>query len=116
MAIHGPWYISVAAVQGYLRATGKQPSTDGPDFERAELALIDIAREVVASGKEGKEMDSGVQQFRGPRPLRLRLRVSYERRGEGDLPQLIEVLPDHEGRTGAYSRSAPGRKHGRGRH
>lgn len=113
--IEGPWYISKAAVQDYLQIIGKPWADDGPDFDAAEIALVEIARSIVAAGKEGTPQDSGALQYRGPRPLRLRLTVAPEARKEGSKPQLMRVRPDHEGRAGAYTRSAPGRKHGGGR-
>jgi hypothetical protein len=105
--IQGPWYVTVSAVRDYLRIRGKPESDDGPDFEQAESELVELARAIVATGKSGVELDSGAYRFRGPKPLRLRLTVTYDKRPEGNLPQLVAVAPDHEARVGAYSRSAP---------
>jgi hypothetical protein len=92
-----PWYITIAAVEQYCAIKLVSPEVDF-HFSRAETELKTYAREIVAAGKEGKLMDSDMRQFRSPNSYRYRLLVSYASRAEGDLPQLIAVKPDHEGR------------------
>lgn len=106
MTIKGPWYISAQAVRDLLGIKGLRVADDGPEFDRAELELIELAERVVADRKEPKPM-GGLLMYRGPRPLRLRLIVSESERAEGSHPQLVGVKPDHEGRAGSYTRSAP---------
>jgi hypothetical protein len=106
MSTKSPWYISARAVTEYLAITDRDSDGEDAAFFRAEQELAALATKIVAAGKTGKELDSGAYQFRGGKPLRLRLIVSYERRDEGDLPQLVMVKPDHEGRAGSYSRSS----------
>lgn len=104
MPIEGPWYIAVAAVREYLAITGLDPDDEGRDYDTAERELVEIAREVVRSGKTGAELDSGAIRYRGPRPLRLRLTVVPSPRREGGKPQLVRVQPDHESRAaGSYT-------------
>lgn len=100
----GPWYISASAVRDYLRITGRPVVEDGPEFERAERELIDVARNCVASDRQVRHLRSGLLQYRGPRPLKLRLIVSEAPAPEGTLPQLVQVLPQSP-------RVAPGQQH-----
>jgi hypothetical protein len=82
-------------VQDYLSLRGRGPVTDGPEWDRAERELIEMAIETVASGRVPRAMDSGALRYRGPKPLRLALVVIHDARAEGDLPQLVRVLAGH---------------------
>lgn len=104
MPIQGPWYISVAAVRELLAIKGLDPDDEGSDFSDAERDLDEQARAIVAAGKAGRDLDSGAVQYRGGRPLRLRLTVAQAPRREGGKPQLVRVQADHEGRSaGPYT-------------
>lgn len=92
----GPWYVSARAVREYLALTGRPPVDDGPVWDEAEDELIDIAERTVAADRRPRVLRSGLVQYRGPRPLRLRLIVAPKPRAEGSLPQLVQVLPEHE--------------------
>lgn len=92
----GPWYISARAVQDYLAIMRRQAVTEGPIWDEAERELIDLA--TAAATREPKPYNDGALQYRGGRPLRLRFIVTHARRKEGDLPQLVRVLPDNDGR------------------
>jgi hypothetical protein len=95
----GPWYISARAVRDYLALRGRQIVDDGPAWDRAERELIEMAAATVASGREPRALDTGALRYRGPKPLRLGLVVVPAPRVEGDLPQLVRVLPSHGGET-----------------
>lgn len=99
MPTQGPWYISATAVRELMAIKGLPTADDGDAFEACELELIELARSIVASGKPGKDLDSGGIRYRGPNPLRLRLTVMPAPRREGSKPQLVQVRPDHEGRA-----------------
>lgn len=104
MPVQGPWYITVAAVKELMAIKGLRVADAGPDFDACEEELITQARAIVDSGKAGRELDSGAIQYRGGRPLRLRLTVNPAPRREGGKPQLVRVQADHEGRpAGAYT-------------
>jgi len=70
----GPWYISVRAVREYLAIVRRQESEES--FARAEGELADMAQKLVERGAEPRRLDSGLLQYRGGRPPRLRLSVS----------------------------------------
>lgn len=95
MTGRGPWYITASAVHDYAALARLGDSADDDVFARAEVALMELAEETVASGRKPRLMDSGALVYRGPRPLRLGLVVVTERRPEGPLPQLVRVLPEH---------------------
>lgn len=88
MTASGPWYLSARAVREYGRLARLDTSTDD-GFDRAAMAL----QEYVAQAHHVRDQDNGLQLWRGPRPLRLRLLVSTATRREGPLPQLVTVLP-----------------------
>lgn len=96
----GPWYISAAAVRDYLALRGRLVVDDGPAFDHASDELVRIAAETVASGRQPTPTDTGALRYRGPKPLRLRLIVTRGRRAEGDLPQLVAVLPGSDALRG----------------
>ena len=92
MAITGPWYITVRAVQDYLRLQGQPAVTEGPPFDRAAAALSQIAARLVARGPLVGEADSGALVYREGRPRRWRYTVQpapYD--DERTAPQLVRV-------------------------
>lgn len=96
---NSPWYITANAVRHYLELL-RRPDNE-QEFARAEKELMEIAAEAVEADRlgirRGKEVRPGLIQYRGPRPLRLGLRVSTVPRPEGPLPQLVDVTPSHAG-------------------
>lgn len=90
--MRGPWYISVRAVRDYLAIQRRPDVTEGTIFEHAEQELIDMAINTVASGRVVRPMRTGAKIHKGPRPLQLRF-IVVDSRGEGDLPQLVNVWP-----------------------
>jgi len=96
----GPWYISARAVRDYLALRGRAVVDDGSDWDHAAVELGRLAEQTVASGRRPKTMESGALRYRGPKPLRLGLVVMPDPRPEGDLPQLVRVLPGHAGHHG----------------
>ena len=96
MTAHGPWYISARAVKEYAALARLGDANDPAIWDRAESELIAMARETAASGREPRPMRSGALRYRGPRPLRLTLIVTPGPRPEGDLPQLVRVLPESQ--------------------
>lgn len=107
----GLWYITPTAVRELLAIKGLPDAYDGPQYEQCEGELHEAARRVTAGDQQGRPLDSVATQYRGPRPLRLRLTVAPPRPGQ-PLPQLVRVQPDHEGRRGTYTDSAPERQTG----
>lgn len=105
----GPWYITPSAVRELLAIKGERDTPE--QRELAEAELLDIAGKITAGAQQGKPLDSGATQYRGPRPLRLRLTVVPGERADS-LPVLVRVQPDHEGRAGAYTQSSPERQTG----
>lgn len=106
----GPWIIGVSAVTDYLQICGRPIVSSGDDYDLAEMELAEIAQKIVERDRpgDGRPMPDNCVQYRGPRPMRLRLLVSFA----GERPRLVKVQPDHEGRSGAYTRSQPERKKG----
>jgi hypothetical protein len=78
--VTGKWFITPHAVRRYIERVDLSAS-----YEEALAELIRWSE--VARPK--KKIAPGVWLYRGPRPLRLRLRVSHK--GPG-LPQLMTVL------------------------
>lgn len=93
MPLQGPWYISARAIKEYLSLSGRDPLNED-HFAAGEDELARIT----SSAHHVRNQDNGLQLWRAhnlPAPLgRLRLLVSTARRGEGDLPQLVSVLPE----------------------
>lgn len=88
--MRGPWYITPQAVRDYLRIRGWLDNEIS--FETAQNDLIEIAREIVASGKEGTLTESGLLRYRTGRARgRMQLIVSTTPQREGELPQLVAV-------------------------
>jgi hypothetical protein len=96
MAPTPPWRITVTAVEQYLDVRGWRDDAEGR--ERAERELQAIALDVMGKQQPGRPLDTGATQYRGPRPLRLRLTVTPPSGGE-PLPQLVRVQPAFEGRS-----------------
>lgn len=93
MTVTGPWYISARAVREYHRiATG---STSDPDDEQFDAAAIELG-EAVRRAHFSRTQRNGLQLWRLSGTPRLRLLVSTQRRQEGELPQLVNVLPEHD--------------------
>lgn len=101
-----PWYISARAVREYLALTGQPPVTDGPAWDRAERELMAMAEVVARQEQDGVKAPRPVLghpdlvQYRGGRPLRPNLIVSRAARPEGELPQLVSVVPSGGGAGG----------------
>jgi UDP-glucose 4-epimerase len=84
----GPWYITPAAVRDYLHIRGWAEE----QFESAQDNLIDLAKEMVAGGKQPVIDAKECLRYRTGRVHgRMTLVVSTVPRFEGDLPQLIAV-------------------------
>lgn len=83
--ISGKWWISPHAVQRYIERI-----RPGISYERAlgELVAMSEAAHPV------KEIEPGLWLWRGPKPRRLRFRVSTSGAG---APQLVTVLTAHDG-------------------
>ncbi len=91
-----PWYITAHAVRRYLAIVGRADD-DGPEFDRAEEELMQVAIDTVGSGRQPRRLGSGLLQYRGPKPRRLMMVVSDAERPEGPLPQLVDVGLAHAG-------------------
>ena len=78
--VTGNWFITPHAVRRYIERVERNAT-----YEQALSTLIDWS----LRARKKKEIKPGVWLYRGPRPLRLRLRVSHI--GPG-LPQLVTVL------------------------
>ena len=78
--IAGKWFITPHAVRRYIERVDRSAT-----YEQALAELIRWSEKA----KPKKEVAPGIWFYRGPRPLRLRLRVSHK--GEGQ-PQLLTVL------------------------
>lgn len=82
------WYVTMRAVEDYLRLTGRDPQTDDETWETANRELEGL----VAEAHYVKTLDTGAEVWRGKRPLRLTFHVTIGQREEGDAPQLVRVL------------------------
>lgn len=90
--MRGPWYITVRAVQDYLRLQGRPVVTDGPIFDVAQRELCDIAEKLAAKGPTLKETDSGCLVYREGRPRRWRYTVQPAPYADDKpRPQLVRV-------------------------
>jgi len=83
--VKGQVFITPHAVERYVERI-----RPGISYERALTELIAICERAHAV----KEIEAGLWLWRGPKPRRLRLRVST--RGDG-APQLVTVLTAHDG-------------------
>ena len=94
-----PWAITGAAVRKYCAIVGRDSNVNrGKDFEQAKRELAAMAIDATTSERAPKELDNGSIQYRGPSPLRLRLIVVPPAKHSTDLPTLVDVLADNEGR------------------
>jgi len=93
-----PWYITRRAVEEYCELRGWPD--DDEHFDRAEdelLVIAEVAHHV-------RDQDNGLQLWRAPKPTQIRLLVSTAKRPEGELPQLVRVLPQSDRGSGAVIR------------
>lgn len=81
--ITGPWFITPHAVRRYIERV--EP---GATYEQALARLVEWSRVARPNKWIGN-----ILQFRGPRPLRCRLRVAF---GNAGAPQLLTVLKGHD--------------------
>lgn len=84
----GPWFITPHALDRF-----RERVTGGAELSYEE-ALGRIIREAQGA-HHVKNLDSGSQLWRGPKPLRLRYLVAGSERGK---PALVTVLPSHDDR------------------
>lgn len=89
--IDGPWYITRAAVEDYMRLC-EWPDED-KYFDKAEDALIGLSQKTALV----RSQENGFDLYRGPVPNRLRLLVNPTPHANGDKPQLVKVLGEHDG-------------------
>jgi len=88
-----PWYISAHAVRAYCRLEGLDGERDD-HFARAEDELMAIAEQLAL--KTPTRQNNGLLRYRGPKRKRYTYLVSdLAKRPEGDLPQLVDVRPEH---------------------
>ena len=78
--IAGKWFITPHAVRRYIQRVDQYAS-----YDEALSALIRLSE----IAKPNKWINPTIFQFRGPKPLRLRLRVVFDKIG---LPRLITVM------------------------
>lgn len=95
-------YITVRAVKEWMAIVGSSPADDGQDFDDAALELEALLADsrVVAAGPNARETGPTAgalverritkTQIDG-KMHRIELYVSYAKRPEGDLPQLVRV-------------------------
>lgn len=84
------WYISARATREYLALTGRPDDDGGPEWQRAESEIQEIARRATVT-QRGHPGSGDLVAYRGPKPLRLGFVVSTTPRKEGPLPQLVSV-------------------------
>lgn len=101
-----PWYVTAHAVRRYqeIRRAPFHPGegravVPGVDlsFDDASDALIQYAAEtwqryLAEPDRKPRVTRTGAYAYRGPRPLRLQLIVSMERRSEGPKGQVVDVI------------------------
>lgn len=84
MAVDGAWFVTPHAVRRYIERVDPSASYEGA---LASLVVLSTQAHPV------REISPGVWQWRGPRPGRLRFRVSTHGAG---LPQLVTVMRAHD--------------------
>lgn len=98
MTVRGPFYLTSAAVRQYAELIGYDvTSTDAFDDAEEELANR------CARAKLKREQDNGLQLWRLAKDGglgRFRLLVSTAPRPGGNLPQVVQVLPEHSSGRG----------------
>lgn len=92
ITIRGPWYVTRKAVEQFC-AVCKIDAENDDEFARAEELLIEQTK----AARHVRNQANGIQLYRGPSPKRLRFLVAVGKRDEGELPQLVTVLPTHDG-------------------
>jgi hypothetical protein len=91
-AVKSPWRITSEAARKYGAMAHET------DIEQVEDALVATAIDATTSQHTPRELDNGSIQYRGPKPLRLRLIVvPPDRRSDSELPALVDVLSAHKG-------------------
>lgn len=88
MSASGRWFVTPHAVQRYRERIDRRAT-----YDEALSALIAMSEGAHAV----REIEPGLWLWRGPKPRRLRLRVSTV--GPG-LPQLVTVIEAHDGLQG----------------
>jgi hypothetical protein len=83
--VEGPFFITPHAIDRYIERVR-------PGISRGQ-ALRDLI-EMSRGAHVVKEIEPGLWLWRGPKPRRLRLRVSSREPG---LPQLVTVIEAHDG-------------------
>lgn len=78
--IDGPWFITPHAVHRYIERVDPHAT-----YEDARAVLMSWAK----VARPNRWVSDTVLQYRGPRPLRLRLRVAHTKTG---APQLLTVM------------------------
>jgi hypothetical protein len=97
MAAAGRWWVTPTAIHQYCELTGRR------DDESTLAEMIDVCEKA----HHVRSQENGLDLYRGPRPLRLRLLVAPARRSD-ELPQLVQVLtssPRGRAAEGAGSRA-----------
>lgn len=92
ITIRGPWYVTRRAVEQFCPLVGLNAGDDD-EFARGEELLIEQTK----AARHVRNQANGLQLYRGPSPKRLRFLVAVGKRDEGELPQLVTVLPTHDG-------------------
>lgn len=93
------WYFSARAVREWAELISRPAESDA-DFADREEELMAAA----ASARLQREQENGLELWRMGRPYQFRLMVSKAKRAEGELPQLVSVLPSSP-RGGGVGRS-----------
>jgi hypothetical protein len=92
--VRKPWQLTLSAIGKYRAIVA-----GGVSEAQARRALNELAQRCTEAKAVPRELDNGAIEYRGGRPLRLRLIVIRE----GESLRLVDVLPDHEQRRGAKS-------------
>jgi hypothetical protein len=91
------WYLSARAVRSFARLRRLPLDDGGPLWAKAERLLEEVcARSHLVTREDGSPRltRQGLQEWRtGLADGRIRLLVSTAKRPEGELDQLVEVLP-----------------------
>ncbi len=93
-----PWQLTRLAVRRYRSLIGNIRGRAAVNETIARQELTIMAIDATTSQRVPKELDNGSIQYRGPSPLRLRLIVVPPSKHGTDLPALVDVLTDNEGR------------------
>jgi len=85
MSAAGAWFVTPHAVRRYI-----ERCEPGLTYEQALETLVRLSTEA----QRVRDIAPGLALYRGPKPLRVRLRVAD---ADAGLPQLVTVLPMHDG-------------------